>query len=85
MPQSDKMILELMHDIRDSVMYLLRPDQLHAPSPEHRWVGLQTLGAAMEASWKLAERDRIVAETNSKLAEVEKMRVELEKIREQRK
>lgn len=81
-PQPDQMILELMHNIRDSVMHLLRPDQLHEPTPDDLWVGLQILKTAMDASFKLAEKERLVAETKSRLAEVEKLRVELEKIRE---
>lgn len=83
-PQSDKLLLELMHHVRDGVIHLLRPDQPHAPSAEDRSLGLQTLKTAADMSWRIAEKERIVAETGLRLAEVEKIRAETEKIRVQR-
>lgn len=83
-PQSDKLLLEAIYNIRDGLMHLLRPDQPHTPSPEDRSLGLQTLKTAVDALWRLAEKERLVAETSLRIVEAEKVKAETEKIRVQR-
>lgn len=83
-PQSDKLLIELMHEIRHGVLHLLRTDLPQQPSAEDRSLGLQTLKKMMDASWELAAKERFEAEANLNMAQAEKIRAETENIRVQR-
>lgn len=84
-PQSDKRLIELMLEIRHGVIHLLAPEQRPTPSAEDQTLGLQTLKTLADASWRLAEKERFQAEMKVKLAIVQVLKAETEKIREQRK
>lgn len=46
-PQSDKLLIELMHEIRHGVLHLLRTDLPNQPSAEDRSLGLQDDGGVL--------------------------------------
>lgn len=84
-PQSDELLIELMREIRNGVMYLLRKDQPTQPLAEDQSLGLQTLKKMTDASWELAAKQRFQAEAKLKIAEAERVRAETERIRVQQK
>lgn len=73
---SDKPLIELINEIRNGVLHLLRPDQPTRPTTGDRLLGLQTLKTAADATLKLAETKRVRAETQYKLVELENSRAE---------
>lgn len=79
--QSDKLLIELMHETRNGVIHLLPTE----PSAHDRSLGLQTLKTLMDAAWELAAKERLQAEAKLKIAEAERIRAETEKIRVQQK
>lgn len=84
-PPTDKALIELIEGIQNAVLHHLGSAQSPRPSAADLSLGLQTLKTAVDASWRLAEKERIEAETQLKLAEVEIIRAETEKIKVEKK
>lgn len=81
MIELDKRLVEMLESIRNALIHLIRPDQAHPPSAVDRTIGLQILEKATDTTWRLAEMERVRAETNLKLAEADGIRAETERIR----
>lgn len=80
-PQADKQLISLVENIRQGVLDLLRPNQPNPPSAADLSLGLQTLKAAFDTAWKLADTGKVYADVKLVLADVERIKAETEKIR----
>lgn len=83
-PDLDLRLIDMIAGIRNDVLHLLRADQRNPPSAGDVTLCLGILDKAAGAMWKLAETQRVRADTEFVLAEVQKIRGETEKIGAQR-
>lgn len=59
----DRRILDGLESIRDAVMHLLKPGQLHQASAADLALGMHALKSTADTTWQLGEKQKLWAET----------------------
>lgn len=75
-PEHDHRLIELLEGIRNSVVHLLTPDKTNPPASADLAIGLQTLQLVAETGLKIAEKNRVLAETQYLKTKTENILVE---------